>query len=74
MPQLREVLAGAGINLGQANVGAQLPQQNSGTPQQFSDSRRFDNDNAILHGDSGHGTTSLPQPVRGGRGMVDLFA
>lgn len=74
MPQLREMLAGAGINLGQANVGAQLPQQNSGTPQQFSDSPRFGSDNAILHGDSGHGTMTLPQPVRSGRGMVDLFA
>lgn len=74
MPQLREMLAGAGINLGQANVGAQMQQQNSGTPQQFSDSSRFGNDNAILHGDSGRGTTILPQPARGGRGMVDLFA
>lgn len=74
MPQLREMLAGAGINLGQANVGAQLPQQNSGTPQQSSDSSRFGSDNAILHGDSGHGANSPPQPVRSGRGMVDLFA
>lgn len=74
MPQLREMLAGAGINLGQSNVGAQLPQQNSGTSQQSSDASRFGNDNAILHGDSGHGATALPQPARNGRGMVDLFA
>lgn len=78
LPELRATLSGAGIDLGQANVGAQLPQQqqqqNSGTPQQFSDSRRFGDEGAILHGDSGSGITTMSQPVRGGRGMVDLFA
>lgn len=75
MPQLREMLAGAGINLGQANVGTQLPQQQqSGNPQQSSNPPRFAGDNAILPGDSGHGATALPAAARGGRGMVDLFA
>src|SRR5574343_750821 len=32
IPQLREMLASAGINLGDANVGANLAQQNPNTP------------------------------------------
>lgn len=74
VPQLREMLAGAGINLGQANVGAQLPQQNNQTPHQFSKPSRSNNDNAILGADNVQGTASLPTAARGGRGMVDLFA
>ncbi|MBS1189613.1 MAG: flagellar hook-length control protein FliK [Rhodocyclaceae bacterium] len=74
MPQLREMLAGAGINLGQANVGAHLPQQNGGAQPQFSAPSRLADDNAILRADNGQGT-AVPLPaVRGGRGMVDLFA
>ncbi|HZX30400.1 MAG TPA: flagellar hook-length control protein FliK [Rhodocyclaceae bacterium] len=76
MPQLREMLAGAGINLGQANVGTQLPQQqqNSGTQPQFSAPSQSEGDNAILRADTGQGTSASLTAVRGGRGMVDLFA
>lgn len=76
MPHLREVLAGAGINLGQANVGTQLPQQNGGAQPQFSTPSRSGGDNAILRAENGQRTgTSTPLPaVRAGRGMVDLFA
>lgn len=72
MPQLREMLSGAGINLGQANVGAQFARQDGGG-QQPSDSSRFSDDNAILHGDSSQGA-SAPVAIQRGRGMVDLFA
>ncbi|HJW26043.1 MAG TPA: flagellar hook-length control protein FliK [Rhodocyclaceae bacterium] len=74
MPQLREMLAGAGINLGQANVGTQLPQQNGGEQPRFSSPARAGDDNAILRADSGPGTAAPLTAVRAGRGMVDLFA
>lgn len=74
MPQLRDMLAGAGINLGQANVGSQMPQQNGANPQQFSNASRSGNDNAILHADGGQAATALPASARSGRGLVDLFA
>lgn len=74
MPQLREMLSGAGINLGQANVGTQLPQQNTGTQPQFSGSSPSGVDNAILRADNGQETTPPVATVRSGRGMVDLFA
>lgn len=74
MPQLRDMLAGAGINLGQANVGSQMPQQNGANPQQFSNASRSGNDNAILHADGGQAATALPAAARSGRGLVDLFA
>lgn len=74
MPQLREMLAGAGINLGQANVGTQLPQQNAGTQPQFSAPSPSADDKAILRAENGQGTGAPLTAVRGGRGMVDLFA
>ncbi|MGE5490849.1 MAG: flagellar hook-length control protein FliK [Actinomycetota bacterium] len=76
MPQLREMLAGAGINLGQANVGTQLPQQqqNNGQQPQFSAPSHSGGDNAILRADTGQGTSAPLTAVRSGRGMVDLFA
>lgn len=74
MPQLREMLAGAGINLGQANVGSQMPQQNSGTPSQAAGQNRSEGDTAILRADQEQSLAPLTSNVRGGRGMVDLFA
>lgn len=74
MPQLREMLAGAGINLGQANVGTQLPQQNGGEQPRFSSPARAGDDNAILRADNGQGAAAPLTAVRAGRGMVDLFA
>lgn len=74
MPQLRDMLAGSGINLGQANVGAQLQQQARQDAPQTSGSGRFADDNAILQGTSAVGDANRPSPVNRGRGLVDLFA
>lgn len=75
MPRLREMLSSAGISLGDAHVGAHLPQQNRDDAQQFSNSNPngapFANENAILVGDSKTGSSS---PIHRGRGLVDLFA
>lgn len=74
MPQLREMLAGAGINLGQADVGAQSSQQDKGEKPQFSGSPRLEDDKAILRPENGEGTLTSLSSARSGRGMVDLFA
>lgn len=73
LPQLREMLSGAGINLGQANIGAQLQQQQQPPTPQASDNGRFASDNAILQGATGE-AASVPTLVSRGRGLVDLFA
>jgi len=78
LPRLRETLAEAGIQLGQAHVGAEHPGQ-SGHPGRFG-----------RHADSGHDAfarlvdgvassgmgddTALPPPLKSGRGLVDVFA
>lgn len=73
MPRLRELLSGAGIELGQTNVGAQMAQQDRGGYAHTADSSRFSGDPAILRGDAGR--TEMPIPaMRSGRGLVDLFA
>lgn len=74
MPQLREMLSSAGINLGQANVGSQMPQQDKPDPQRFANEPRSSGDNAILRSDSGPDKAARIGTVRHGRGMVDLFA
>jgi len=71
MPRLREMLANAGINLGQANVGTQ--QQQRDTRAQFAAAVPSAGEEAILPGDASWNT--LPaQPLQRGRGMIDLFA
>jgi flagellar hook-length control protein FliK len=74
MPRLREMLSGAGISLGQANVGSQTPQQQRESPPQFSDAPRLTGEDAILSQNTlpDPGRTGLP--VQRGRGLVDLFA
>lgn len=72
LPRLREMLAGAGIDLGQTNVGSQNAQQSQYS--QTGDSPRFSDDKAILPGDSGTGPVGAPSPLRSGLGLVDLFA
>jgi len=73
MPRLRELLSGAGIELGQTSVGAQMAQQEQGGYAHTADSPRFSGDPAILRGDAGR--TEMPIPaMRSGRGLVDLFA
>lgn len=76
LPQLKEMLASSGIDLGQANVGANLAQQQREAPQQQGKARRDSDENAILPATGDHvtsGTVALG-PVARGRGMVDLFA
>lgn len=74
LPRLREMLSGAGINLGQANVGSQLAgQSNNGQPQTFA-SPRSEPDNAILRETSGQIAVTSTGLLSGGRGAVDLFA
>lgn len=75
LPQLREMLSSAGISLGQANVGAQLPQQNRDPGTHFADTNRSSGENAILSPDNGalDGVTGI-SPIQRGLGLVDLFA
>lgn len=74
MPRLREMLSSAGVSLGEANVGAQLPQQNRDNRPQFantpSNGGRIADENDIL----GRESTSGTLPILRGRGLVDLFA
>lgn len=74
LPQLKEMLSGAGINLGQADVGANLAQQNRETPSQSMNGNRFANENAILPGNGNTGDNKISAPLQRGRGLVDLFA
>jgi flagellar hook-length control protein FliK len=74
MPNLREMLASSGINLGQSNVGAQLQQQQRDLPGQFANGTRAAGENAILPADSRSGSISSSLPIQRGRGLVDLFA
>ena len=74
MPQLKEMLSTAGINLGQSNVGANMGQNNPETPFQSANGTRLANENAILPAnDIAAGAGSTPALQRG-RGLVDLFA
>ncbi|WP_371324748.1 flagellar hook-length control protein FliK [Dechloromonas sp. ZY10] len=76
LPQLKEMLASSGIDLGQANVGANLAQQQREAQQQQAKTRRDSDENAILPATSDHassGTIALGATGRG-PGKVDLFA
>lgn len=75
LPRLREMLSGAGIQLGQANVGAQTPQQQRNNDAGFSSSARSGGEDTAILPTDGVAATPLPnQPIQRGRGMVDLFA
>lgn len=75
LPRLREILADAGIQLGQAQVNAENARQ-SAQQEKNPDNSAFDrataSDNAVLHANSG----SLPANagLKTGRGLVDVFA
>jgi flagellar hook-length control protein FliK len=74
LPQLREMLSNAGISLGQANVGTQLPSQNREAAYQFANEARSSGENAILSPDSHASSSPAGIPIQRGRGLVDLFA
>ena len=74
LPQLKEMLSSAGINLGQADVGANLAQQNREVPYQAPNGNRLANETAILPGDGNIGNGKISPPIQQGRGLVDLFA
>lgn len=75
MPRLREMLAGAGIELGQANVSAESSrQQQGGNDNARPGASRWMADNAILGGDSGEAAGPGAGTIQRGNGLVDLFA
>lgn len=70
LPRLREMLASAGISLGQTQVGTQAQQEQAQARQERSGTRS-QGDEAILEADSGSVTSVSTQR---GNGLVDLFA
>jgi flagellar hook-length control protein FliK len=71
LPRLREMLAGVGIELGQANVSAQSQRQEGGNPEGRQAVPRWMSDEAILNRDSGPSQAVIN---RQGSGLVDTFA
>ena len=74
LPQLKEMLSSAGINLGQANVGANLNQQSPDNPYQTPNGKRFADENAILPANDSVQSNRTNTVLQRGRGLVDLFA
>lgn len=74
LPRLREMLAGVGISLGQANVSADSFRQASGQSQENPGASPGASDNAILAGVPRDMTEGMRQLTANGRGLVDLFA
>lgn len=74
MPQLRDMLAASGINLGQADVGSQGPAPGREFAAQQGNQNRSGDENAILSPDTQFADKSPGQPILRGRGLVDLFA
>lgn len=74
LPQLKEMLASAGIDLGQSNVGANLGRHTGETPFQDANGNRSTNENAILPANDKAANIAGSAVLHRGRGMVDLFA
>lgn len=74
MPRLREMLSGAGINLGQANVGAQTQQQQRESSAHLGERPRSVGEDAILSPDNHTASNIVGRPIQQGKGLVDLFA
>jgi flagellar hook-length control protein FliK len=75
MPKLREMLNDAGIQLGQANVGAGMPNnQQSGHHGGRQSSGRASAGNGIDDGGVTPARTGRTQVITGGNGLVDTFA
>ena len=75
MPRLREILADAGIQLGQAQVGAENPHQ-SAQQEKNADNFGFDRATQSTEGPQQASTTapSASSGLKIGRGLVDVFA
>lgn len=74
MPQLRDMLAASGINLGQADVGSQGSAPGREFAAQQGNQNRYGDEDAILSPDTQFADKSPSQPLHRGRGLVDLFA
>lgn len=74
LPRLREMLSNSGIALGDANVGAQLPQQQRDLSSQLAKPSRLADENAILGREGVSATLTTSLPIQRGQGLVDLFA
>ncbi|MBK7461690.1 MAG: flagellar hook-length control protein FliK [Betaproteobacteria bacterium] len=74
LPQLKEMLLTAGINLGQTNVGANLAQQNPDNPYQNANGKHLADENAILPANDKALNVTTSSVLQKGRGLVDLFA
>lgn len=74
MPQLREMLASAGISLGDTNVGANLAQHNQNNAFQTPNRAQSSLENAILPANDNAPVAGVATPQHQGRGLVDLFA
>lgn len=72
LPKLREMLAGVGIELGQANVSSESFRQQSAPDQGHSGTTRWQDDAAILPADTRISTRGAGQGS--GLGLVDTFA
>ena len=74
LPRLREMLASAGIELGQTNVGAESFRQQQQSARDGSSAARSTGDGAILAADSAVALPSRTFVTQRGNGLVDLFA
>lgn len=74
LPQLKEMLSSAGINLGQANVGSNLAQQNPDNPYRSTNAKHLTDENAILPANERTASAGTSLVLQRGRGLVDLFA
>lgn len=72
LPRLREMLAGSGIELGQASVSEQSPRQQAGQEGAKPGTPRWQVDNAILV--AGSGGSANGSLLQRGNGLVDTFA
>lgn len=73
LPQLREMLASSGINLGQANVSDQGPKEQQNTNQHTAH-LRTERDPAILTDATQTGLNHRVTPIYRDNGSIDLFA
>lgn len=74
VPRLREMFAGAGIDLGQVSVGGESFRQHSDGQQDTSQRPRILADKAILGGGSAGGMPGATAITRHGSSLVDTFA